>query len=384
MDVLRDYALLALRVDRLVTQHPTGSWILDYRGPARWLDEVANEPLPNPADLVRAAQDMAAAVADDDPAMAEQVRALHTIARRLTGAQLPFPEQVRGMLGIDAEWIPDEVFDEAYQLLDEALPEAKGTLAQRLHAWRDAHSLPPGRPERLSELIHLALTETRRRTEALLPLPETMDVTVEFAPGPFRGLHRGGTTGSVFVDPNLPFNLADLFYVVAHESVPGHICEFMMKEKHQGHRPDIQVRFMPSPAYVVSEGIGLHAPQVLFPDDEAQHWLLDNVEELQPDSSNYATIQHARNILWGAYCNASLLLAEATPWPKVRDYLADTALVSDDELTFLQGFLSTPFTEPYIFTYYHGWRLLQPHLNDPSFLRRALTEQLAVSSLKVG
>ncbi|MGW0247247.1 hypothetical protein ACWDYH_11475 [Nocardia goodfellowii] len=381
MDVLRDYALLALRVDRLVTEHPTGNWILDYRGPADWRSQVAAEPLANPVDLVRAAEDLAAAVAEEDPALAEQARALHTISRRLAGERLPFPDQVRGMLGIDAEWIPEEVFAEAYRLLDEALPESKHTLAQRLSTWRTAHSLPPGRPDRLSELIHLAMAETRRRSEALLPLPDGIDVTVDFAPGAFRGLHRGGTEGTVYVDPNLPFNLADLCYVVAHESIPGHICEFMLKEMHQGHRPDIQVRFMPSPAYVISEGIGLHAPRVLFPDDEAQRWLLANVAELQPDSSDYAKIQRARDILWGAYCNAALLLADATPWPKVHDYLAETALVTDDELAFLQAFLSTPFTESYIFTYYHGLRLLEPHLRDPAFFRRALTEQLAVTTL---
>ncbi|ATL71159.1 hypothetical protein [Nocardia terpenica] len=380
MDMLRDYALLALRVDRLVAEHPTGSWILDYRGAEEWRAQVRDEPLADPVDLVRAAEDLEAA-AGGDSALAEQVRALHTISRRLAGEHLPLPEQVRGMLGIDVEWIPEEVFGEAYRLLDEGLPDAKGTLAHRLHAWRAALSLPPGRAGRLSELIRQALAEVRRRADALLSLPDTIDVTVEFAPGPFRGLHRGGTKGTVFVDPNLSFNLADLFYVVAHESIPGHICEFMMKETHQWHRPDIQVRFMPSPAYVVSEGIGLHAPQVLFPDDEAQYWLLHNVEELQHDSSNYAKIQNARNILWGAYCNAAFLLADATPWPQVREYLADTALAADDELTVMKSFLGTPFTESYIFTYYHGWRLLQPHLSDPAFLRRVLTEQLAVSLL---
>ncbi|MCM6774610.1 DUF885 domain-containing protein [Nocardia sp. CDC159] len=382
MDVAHDYALLALRVDRLVAEHPTGSWILDYRGPEQWRTRVADEPLAKPADLVRAAADLEAAVAAGDPALAEQIRALGTVARRLAGERLSLPEQVRDMLGIDAEWIADEVFEEAHRLLDEALPATKGTLAQRLHAWRAAHSLPAGRSDRLTDLIQRAVTESRRRAEKLLPLPDNIDVTVEFAPGPFRGLYRGGTGGTVYVDPNLPFNLADLFYVVAHESIPGHICEFMLKQLHQGHRPDIQVRFMPSPAYVVSEGIGLHAPQLLFPGDEAQRWLLDNIEELQPDPSNYAKIQHARNILWGAYCNAALLLADATPWPKVRDYLADTALITDDESTFMHPFLTTPFTESYIFTYYHGWRLLRPHLQNPTFLHRALTEQLAVSSLQ--
>ncbi|MFI6865497.1 hypothetical protein [Nocardia sp. NPDC050406] len=379
MDITRDYTLLCLRIDRLVTAHPTGMWILDYRGPEELRAAVENEPLANPADLARTAEELAAAT--PDPALSEQLRALHTLARRLTGEEIPLPDLVRGMLGITAEWIPDEVFDQAHRLLDEGLPATKGTLAQRLSAWRTAHSLPTGRPERLTELIQRALTETRRRTETLLGRSDELDVTVEFAPGPFRGLYRGGASGTVFVDPALPFNLADLFYVVAHEAIPGHIYEFLLKQRIQGHRPDIRVRFMPAPAYVISEGIGLHVPRLLFPGDEAQRWLLANVEELRPDDSDYAKIQHARNIIWGAYCNAALLLAERTPWPKVRDYLADTALLSEDELAFTQGFLGTPFTEPYIFAYYHGWRLLEPHLRDPAFLHRALTEQLAVSQL---
>ncbi|WP_184782353.1 hypothetical protein [Nocardia transvalensis] len=364
-----------------MTEHPVGSWILDYRGPEDLRVRVANEPAAEPAALVQDAEDLCAAVRDEDPALAEQVEALRTIARRLNGERLSLREQVRGMLGLEAEWIGDDVLGEAHRLLDEGLPRSGGTLADRMHAWRAAHSLPPGHTERLAELIRAALAETRLRTEALLPLPGHIDVTVEFTPGPFRGLHLGGASGIVFVDGDLPFNLADLLQVVAHESIPGHICEYMLKEMDQGHRPDTQVRFMPSPASVVSEGIGLHAPQEVFPDDSAQRWLLDNVEELHPDSSDFAKIHRARTLLWGAYCNAALLVADGKSWAEVRAYLADTALASDDELAFMVNFLGTPFTEPYIFSYYHGWRLLEPHLSDPGFLEKVLTEQLPVSSL---
>lgn len=380
MDVLREYALLVLRIDRLVTEHPSATWILDYRSPDPWRAEVAAEPLPNPADLVRRAEDLAAFVADD-VALTEQIGALHTMARQLSGEMLSLHEQVRGMLGIDVDWIPDEQFDEAYQLLDEGLPDTKGSLSQRMHSWRANHSLPPGRTARLSELVQRAVAETITRTTTLFPLPENIEVTCEFASGPFRGLYRGDTRGTLFIDPQLPFNLADLFYVVAHEAFPGHICEFMIKQLHLADRPDIQTRFMPSPAYLVSEGLGLHAQQLIFPDDQAQRWLIDNVDELQQDSSDYAKIHRARNILWGAYCNAAFLVAQQKPWSEVRTYLAETALLADDELAFLEGMYGTPFLEPYIFTYYHGYRLLQPHLSDPNFLRRILTEQPPVSLL---
>ena len=35
-------------------------------------------------------------------------------------------------------------------------------------------------------------------------------------------------------------------------------------------------RFM-LPSFVVSEGVGLHALELIFPDDEAQVWLANNV-----------------------------------------------------------------------------------------------------------
>ncbi|MBF6328767.1 hypothetical protein [Nocardia transvalensis] len=379
MDVVRDYALLALRIDRLVAESPSGNWILDYRGPERYRAEVVAEPLPNPAQLIAAAEELAAAV--DDVALAEQIGALHTMARLLAGERLSLRDQVRGMLGIEVDWIPDAAFDEAYELLDRGLPQTGGTLAERMEAWRTSHTLPTGDTARLAELVLHTVDESRRRSEEFLPLPEKIDITCEFAPGPFRGLYRGGPNGTVFVDPQLPFNLADLCYVVTHEAFPGHICEFMMKQDRLADRPDIQVRVMPSPAFVVSEGIGLHAEHLIFPGDQAQRWLVDTVDELQPDSSDYAAIHHAENMLFGAYCNAAFLVADGAPWPHVRDYLGRTALLPDLELAFLEGFFDDPFLRPYIFAYYHGWRLLQPRASDRTFMRKVLTEQIAVSSL---
>jgi hypothetical protein len=128
-----------------------------------------------------------------------------------------------------------------------------GSLRERLTAWRTAHSIPPGEAERIPALVNLAVSECLRRTRALVELPEGIDVDCALTPGPFRGLHYwGGLRGTVFLDPALPFTTADLLYVVAHEAFPGHIAEFLLKERHLADRPELAVRFKPAPEYAVS------------------------------------------------------------------------------------------------------------------------------------
>ena len=48
---IRDYARLALRVNRQLTES-SGGTLLIYRGPAEWSEEAAKEPLPPPGRLV--------------------------------------------------------------------------------------------------------------------------------------------------------------------------------------------------------------------------------------------------------------------------------------------------------------------------------------------
>ncbi|MFJ9553484.1 hypothetical protein ACIRPH_06690 [Nocardiopsis sp. NPDC101807] len=375
-----DYALLALRLARLLDKHHPGTWILDYRGPARWREQVAAEPEPLAEEVVVAADALAAEAASwEGPRaawMREQVGALAAAARRLTGKTGALRERVRGGLGLEVGWIAEERFEEAYELLDRGLPRSGGTLRERLVGWRAAHSIVPARSPHFSAMVRAAITESIERTRALVELPPQVRVDCELAPGPFRGLHRGGSRGTVLVDGDLPFNTADLLYVVTHEAFPGHIAEFMLKEALLSDHPELGVRFMPAPSYVLSEGLGLHAQQIVFPRDEAQKWLVDNIEGFTHDGSDHADIHRARNILWGSWCNAALLADEGGSPSRVRAYLAEHALLDDDELSVAPDFLGE-----YIFAYYHGWRLLEHRVQDPAFVRRLLTEQVSLGEV---
>ncbi|MFC3997575.1 hypothetical protein ACFOVU_16700 [Nocardiopsis sediminis] len=394
---VRDYALLALRIDRRLTRS-TGGTVLIYRGPGAWRRRVDEEEPPPAGRLADDADRLLDRLPFGPPRaayLAAQVRALRAVARRLDGHDTPLPEYARQCLGIDTGWLPESVFEEAHDRLAAALPATAGPLARRLHAWQAHHTLPPGRTDRLPGLVERAAAETRARTDAaIVPLPAGEQVGCELVADAHylaAGHHHGGLRSTIFINAGLPFNLADLLNVVAHEGHPGHIAESLLKERHlvegQG-RTDQQVRFMLAPSFVLSEGLGLHAQDIVFPGDQAQEWLADNVFAeygIEPDGSDLAEIHRARNALWGAWANAALLAAEGRPDAEVSAYLSRWALLGEDETAPALAGVAAPGMSLYIFGYFHGWRILRSWLQAPDRhrrVRRLLTEQLLPADLE--
>jgi hypothetical protein len=365
------YAVLILRFDRTIAGN---GWQVDYFGPAEWRARVAEEePMPA-ARLV----DEVDALAADLPFtgarrtyLAGHLLALRALARRAAGVRIAMRDMIRDCLGIDVGMVSETIFAQAHDELDRALPTTAGSLATRLRDWRQTHSLT--QLDRLPALVARAVAECRLRThEQIVPLPDGEQVGCELVPGVGyvgMGAHHGGLTSTILLNGDRPFNLADLLYVVAHEGHPGHIAEMVLKEIHLADRPEQRVRFAPAPPYVLSEGLALHGQALLFPGDEAQAWLVDNVG-LQPDGSDFAAIHRARNALFGVHHNAVLLLDDGRPDAEVADYLARWGLMDNPT--------TAGFDSPYLAAYYHGWQLLDSRLD---LARRLLTEQVLPADL---
>lgn len=387
-DWTEKYAILALRVDRAATGGAPDATRLIYTGPEPLRARVRGEEPPPPARLADDAEALLATA--PTRYLAAQVRALAAVARRLAGERLPLTGYARQCLDIDAGPVPEEVFERAHARLDEALPRGAGSLAERLAAWRLAHTLPADRLDRLPALVLRADAETRARTSAFVPLPPGEVVECRLRPGaPFlaAGQYAGGLRATIHVNGDLPFNLADLLCVVAHEGHPGHIAESMLKELSLVDEPGHEVRFMLGPSFVLSEGLGLHAQGLVFPGDEAQAWLAANVfpeHGIAPDGSDFATIHRARDALFGVWANAAHLLAEGRPDGEVGRYLTRWGLMSEAEAAGALRSLRGPGMELYTLGYYHGWRLVGRWLDAPDRdqrVRRLLTEQLLPSDL---
>ncbi|RVX39257.1 hypothetical protein EDD27_1605 [Nonomuraea polychroma] len=374
-DWQRDYAMLALRINRLA-----GGGLLIYRGPEQWSTQAASEPPPSPGAPAGEAERLLAAA--PSAYLAGQVRAMRAVARYLDGERLPLAEYARQCLGLEPRRLPEEVFEAAHAELDAALPKGPGSPAERLRAWQAAHTLEP--IERLPDMVAKAVDETRARTNAIVPLPDGEVVGCRLVDGvSFHGAgdYEGGLRSTIHINKAIPFNLADLLYLVAHEGHPGHIAESMLKEIHLAGQEDQRVRFMVSPSFVLSEGLGLLAEEILFPGDEAQVWLSRHVfpdAGIKPGGvGDLAAIHHAKNVLWGVWGNVAFLAAEGRTDADLAAYLARWSLYSDGEVALALGLLKPSPMTPYIFGYFHGWELLRPWASTrPDRVRRLLTEQL--------
>ncbi|WP_187414639.1 hypothetical protein [Nonomuraea sp. PA05] len=95
------------------------------------------------------------------------------------------------------------------------------------------------------------------------------------------------------------------------------------------------MRFMLSPSFVLSEGLGLLAEELVFPGDEAQAWLSANVLPelgIRPDGSDLAAVHRAKNVLWGVWGNAAFLADKGRNEAEIAAYLGRWSLYGDDEV----------------------------------------------------
>ena len=148
--------------------------------------------------------------------------------------------------------------------------------------------------------------------------------------------YRGGLRSRMLVNTQRPFNVADLLYVARHEGYPGHLAEIVLKEKHlsteKGYAEEL-VSFLPTPRFVISEGLALWARDVAFPGSGQLTWLQEHAypEAGIESDGDPGKLHTARDLLWGAQCNAAFMLEEGRPEAEVVRYLARWALMDEEE-----------------------------------------------------
>ncbi|HEY0736026.1 MAG TPA: hypothetical protein VGD69_14020 [Herpetosiphonaceae bacterium] len=397
-DWLHQYILLVLRLNKLIAAHTHDPSLLDYYGPAEHQAYVDQEPLTPATRLVQAARMLQDTLREQGFAteratyLGKLVHALETVSRRVAGEHIALREQARSCFDLHVDYVPETFFDQAYALYDDALP-GHGDIAQRLHQWQAHYTVPSARAQLLPTLIQRALSEARRRTHRVIALPGNDHVTIEpIRDQPVRAMahYLGSYRSRLLINPEYPFNIADLLYVVCHETYPGHVAELILKEEHlirQREYREQQVSFLLTPPFVISEGIALWAQELIFPKEEAAIWLAEHIYPevgIVPDGTPLNQVHQATDLLWGVRCNAALMLDEGQPSDTIVQYLRQYALLDQVEAQRALQALQRPFCEAYIFTYWYGHQLLKPWLTGSqrnTRLKHLLIEQVLPSDL---
>lgn len=375
--LIRDYLMLGLRFDRIEE-----GYVDAFTGDPELRRLVADEPAPEPAQLVRQAERLLAELPQVPRSSAgpggftEQraafigahLRALACAARKFAGEPVGFVQEVRDYFDVEiARGDPDR-YRAAHARLDEVLG-GSGPLAERMEAHRSAEEIPP---QRLEECIHAFSSALRDRVRASYPLPDNETVVYEVVTDkPWSGFnyYEGDYRSRVAVNADLKQQMSNLPRLVAHESYPGHHTEHCRKEAGLvgGLGQDEQTIFLVNtPQCLMAEGLadlalyaavgpgwGRWAAEIYA--DLGLRFDGERAEALSEASAALADVrQDAALMLHDEHRDADEVVAFLQRWLLVNDTRARQAL----------RFLSSPLWRAYTSTYVEGYRLLRGWLDE--------------------
>lgn len=326
--------------------------------------------------------------------LAKQVEAMRATLARLDGEDIPFREEALRCLDITPERVPEAEFDAAIAEIDRLLP-GSGPLAERVDAWKKETEVPE---DKVPLLLDMARREARKRTAALVDLPEGEDVEVHIVRNqPWSGYnyYMSGYRSRIDVNLDLPERITSILPLMTHEGYPGHHTEGAMKEKNlfrgKGWE-ESSVFLLNTPECVISEGIANIALDMIFTEDEVTAFLRD---QLYPaaglghlDVTRDRTLGKAFRKLAGVGGNVAFMMHEdVASDDEMIAYSQRYGLRSETEAKFGLRFQRNPMFRVYIFTYFYGERMLRAALAGPDrkdIFRRLLSEPVVPSLVEAG
>jgi hypothetical protein len=389
----RDYLLLGLRIEKHVPGFVDG-----YYGPPELKSRVESEAVPRPVaallgDLESLQAGLTRSSYDEQRRqyLTRQLTAVRTVLRRLAGEAMPLADEVLGCFDVVPERTAESVYDRALNRLKSVLP-GQGSVRERMIAWRRAFDLPP---ERLQAPVELALKELRKRTAAILPLPDGEDLSVALVTAkPWAGYnwYLGSYHSRVDINTDLPVKAHALPALMAHEGYPGHHTEHAVKEAllwRAGGRLEHSILLINTPECLISEGIASLALDCVLPEGERAAWLRDvffpstGLTGLNPDQ--VMAVNRATRDLASVPGNAAFMLhADGRDRREVLEYLQTYALLTPEEAEQRLSFLTDPLWRSYVFTYFYGAKLLRGWLDRVGWkegFRRLVSEPIYPSQL---
>ena len=371
--LVREYLLLGLRFDRIES-----GYVDSFTGDPALRQTVSAEPAPDPADLVRQARRLIAALPDVphrngfDQQRADYVgahlRALECAGRKFAGEDIGFVDEVHDYFDVRIGKGEPETYRQAHARLDEVLG-GDGPLADRMDAHRIGEEIPP---ERLAECIEAFSSALRDRVRADYPLPDAETVEYQVVTDkPWSGFnyYLGDYRSTVAVNADIKQLMSNLPRLVAHESYPGHHTEHCRKEVGLVNRKgqaEQTIFLVNTPQCLIAEGLADLALYAAIGPGWGR-WAAEIYADLglRFDGERAEALSEASAALAGVRQDAALMLHdEHRDADEVADFLRRWLLVNDTRARQMLRFLSSPLWRAYTSTYVEGYRLLRGWLDD--------------------
>jgi hypothetical protein len=374
--LIREYLLLGLRFDRIES-----GYVDAFTGDPALRQTVLAEPAPDPADLVRQAQRLIAALPDvprgsassgfDQPRvdyLGAHLRALACAGRKFAGEEIGFVDEVHDYFDVHISKGEQQTYRQAHARLDEVLG-GSGPLADRMEAHRVGEEIPP---DRLGECIEAFSSALRDRVRAQYPLPDTETVVYQVVTDkPWSGFnyYLGNYRSTVAVNADVKQLMSNLPRLVAHESYPGHHTEHCRKEVGLVNRKgqaEQTIFLVNTPQCLIAEGLADLALYAAIGPGWGR-WAADIYADLglRFDGERAEAMSEASGALAGVRQDAALMLHdEHRDADEVAAFLRRWLLVNDTRARQMLRFLSSPLWRAYTSTYVEGYRLLRRWLDD--------------------
>jgi hypothetical protein len=367
--LIREYLLLGLRFDRVES-----GYVDAFTGDPQLRRQVAEEPVPDPAELARQAERLIGQIPRGngfDPArgdfIAAHLRALACAGRKFAGRPLGFVDEVNGYFDVRIVKGDPDRYREAHRKLDDALG-GSGPLAERMQAYRTAEEIPPAR---LAECIDAFSSALRDRVRADYPLPDGETITYEVVTDkPWSGFnyYEGNYRSRVAVNADLKQQMSNLPRLVAHESYPGHHTEHCRKEAglvERDGQAEQTIFLVNTPQCLMAEGLADLALHVAVGPGWGA-WAAEIYGDLglRFDGERAEAMGEASAALADVRQDAALMLHdEHRDADEVAGFLRRWLLVDDARARQILRFLSSPLWRAYTSTYVEGYRLLRSWLD---------------------
>jgi hypothetical protein len=264
-DIAEAYVKLVLEVGLY-----DADYVDAYFGPAQWKPSDANARDAFPAEALRSrAGALIERLAKVESAqftslealryafLGKQLQAVRAKINLLAGQKMSFDEESKALYDVVVPPYDEAHIQGILRKLDEALP-GEEDIYSRFNGYRVRFTVPR---DKLEEVLRAAIKGCRQQTLAHLPLPANERFDLHFfgdKPWFAYAQYQGDGLSLIEVNSDMPWGVAELTGIGAHEIYPGHHVHLSMLDKHLvKDKGWLEFSVLPlySPLALISEGL---------------------------------------------------------------------------------------------------------------------------------